>query len=77
MNARLPFGGVGASGFGRASGELGFLSYCNVQGVMTARLHPRREIYWYPYTASFAKLWKKLVGLYHGSLGEKVRRLFG
>jgi acyl-CoA reductase-like NAD-dependent aldehyde dehydrogenase len=77
MNARLPFGGVRSSGLGRASGELGFLSYCNVQGVMTAWLHPKREIYWYPYTASFAKLWKKLVGLYHGSLGEKVRRLFG
>jgi hypothetical protein len=75
MNARLPFGGVKHSGFGRASGELGYYAYCNVQAVQIAKLQPAREIYWYPYTKTLDAAWRRLTGLYHGSPLQKLRRL--
>jgi acyl-CoA reductase-like NAD-dependent aldehyde dehydrogenase len=74
-NARLPFGGVKSSGYGRAAGEQGYLQYCNVQSVMTAVLQPQRDPTWFPYSPTTAKLIKKMSGLYHGSWGEKIRRL--
>lgn len=76
INARLPFGGVKHSGIGRAAGEPGYLNYCNVQSVMTSWLTPSRELIWYPYSIEFQKTWKKLIGLYHGSWREKLRRIF-
>jgi acyl-CoA reductase-like NAD-dependent aldehyde dehydrogenase len=75
MNTRIPFGGVKHSGFGRAAGELGYYAYCNVQSVQIAKLQPDREIYWYPYTKGLAAAWRRLVGLYHGSPIQKIRRL--
>jgi acyl-CoA reductase-like NAD-dependent aldehyde dehydrogenase len=75
-NPRLPFGGVKGSGYGRAAGELGYLTYCNVQSVMTAVLQPQRDPTWFPYTETTDKLVRKISGLYHGSWSEKLRRLF-
>jgi acyl-CoA reductase-like NAD-dependent aldehyde dehydrogenase len=76
-NARLPFGGVKSSGYGRAAGAEGYAQYCNVQSVMSAVLQPAREPTWFPYSETTAKIIKKVSGLYHGSWSEKVRRLFG
>lgn len=78
INVRLPFGGVKHSGVGRASGELGYFNYCNVQAVMVSWYAPNRELLWHPYTAKFRRTWKRLTTvLYHGSLRRKLSALWG
>ena len=76
LNVRLPFGGVGLSGIGRAFGESGYTQYCNVQAVMVSKLTPRREPLWFPYTKSSEKQLRFLVNLFHGAKGEITRRVF-
>jgi coniferyl-aldehyde dehydrogenase len=59
----LPFGGVGASGFGRRNGEAGFREFSNIRarvrhgGFSAARLFDR------PRSAFARKLIRRLVGL--------------
>jgi succinate-semialdehyde dehydrogenase/glutarate-semialdehyde dehydrogenase len=77
LNVRLPFGGVRHSGFGRSASEQGFLNFCNVQAQMRAWLTPSSEPLWMPMPASTDAILRRLIGLYHGSLAGKVRRLIG
>lgn len=44
----LPFGGVGASGWGRTGGGEGLRAFCCPVSVTESRLRPRREVYWFP-----------------------------
>lgn len=44
----LPFGGVGASGWGRTGGGEGLRSFCYPVSVTESRLRLRREPYWFP-----------------------------
>jgi acyl-CoA reductase-like NAD-dependent aldehyde dehydrogenase len=44
----LPFGGVGASGWGRTGGGEGLRAFCYPVSVTESRLRPRREVYWFP-----------------------------
>jgi len=44
----LPFGGVGASGWGRTGGAEGVRAFCYPVAVTEARWRLRREPYWFP-----------------------------
>ena len=44
----LPFGGVGASGWGRTGGEEGLRAFSYPVSVTESRLRLRREVYWFP-----------------------------
>lgn len=44
----LPFGGVGDSGFGRVHGPEGLYEFCATKSIMSSRLTPSREIWWFP-----------------------------
>jgi len=44
----LPFGGIGASGFGRTHGREGLLEFCAVKAVAHDWLGLKREPYWLP-----------------------------
>jgi betaine-aldehyde dehydrogenase len=44
----LPFGGVGASGWGRTGGAEGVRAFCDPVAVTEARLRRRREAHWFP-----------------------------
>lgn len=46
----LPFGGVGASGFGRYHGQAGFETFSNMKGVLTRRLWPEPPLRTPPHT---------------------------
>jgi aldehyde dehydrogenase (NAD+) len=54
----LPFGGVNASGTGRANGYFGFQEFSNPKGVVTRRIDTLRVLY-PPYTKTI----KKILGL--------------
>jgi acyl-CoA reductase-like NAD-dependent aldehyde dehydrogenase len=76
-NVRLPFGGVGHSGVGRAFGELGYANYCNVQAVMSNRVPNRAELPWHPYTPFKRRLIDLVAAYYHSSWNVKFRTLMG
>ncbi|BAX97285.1 aldehyde dehydrogenase [Mycobacteroides stephanolepidis] len=46
----LPQGGWNESGLGTRNGENAITKFCRPQAIVTARLRPRREPAWYPYT---------------------------
>lgn len=46
----LPFGGVGASGFGRYHGQAGFETFSNMKGVLARRLWPEPPLRAPPHT---------------------------
>jgi hypothetical protein len=57
-----PQGGWKESGIGaRLGGAHGIRKYCRSQTVIAARLAPRSELLWYPYTARKGKLGLRLL----------------
>jgi acyl-CoA reductase-like NAD-dependent aldehyde dehydrogenase len=44
----LPFGGVGASGWGRTGGAEGVRAFSDAVSVTESRVRRRRELYWFP-----------------------------
>ncbi|WP_182376210.1 aldehyde dehydrogenase family protein [Nocardioides sp. WS12] len=46
----LPMSGWKQSGIGARYGEHGLLKFCRTQAIVSARLAPKRELQWYPYT---------------------------
>jgi len=44
----LPFGGVGASGWGRTGGAEGLRAFCYPASVTESRWRRKREPYWFP-----------------------------
>ncbi len=46
-----PWGGVKQSGIGRTHSEEGLRDFCQTRHVNVDRLAPRRDIWWYPYSA--------------------------
>jgi acyl-CoA reductase-like NAD-dependent aldehyde dehydrogenase len=62
----LPMGGVKQSGFGHRHGAGGIRKFCHQQALLVSRLHPRRDLHMYPYTAKMT-----------ARLGQLVRLLYG
>jgi acyl-CoA reductase-like NAD-dependent aldehyde dehydrogenase len=62
----LPMGGVKGSGLGSRHGASGIRKYAQQQSLFVSRLHPRRDVHMYPYTARMT-----------GRLGKLVRLLYG
>jgi acyl-CoA reductase-like NAD-dependent aldehyde dehydrogenase len=62
----LPMGGVKSSGLGSRHGAGGIRKYTKQQSLLVSRIHPRRDIHMYPYTAKMT-----------GRLGKLVRVLYG
>jgi acyl-CoA reductase-like NAD-dependent aldehyde dehydrogenase len=62
----LPMGGVKASGIGFRHGAGGLRKFTQQQALLISRLHPRRDIHMYPYSAKMT-----------GYLGKLVRLLYG
>jgi acyl-CoA reductase-like NAD-dependent aldehyde dehydrogenase len=46
----LPMSGWKRSGIGARYGDHGLLKYCRTQAIVTARVTPKSELQWYPYT---------------------------
>jgi acyl-CoA reductase-like NAD-dependent aldehyde dehydrogenase len=61
----LPFGGLGASGFGARHGAPGIQATCRPRAVVTRRA-PRRELHYFPYTRRRARLVERVLVLLYG-----------
>jgi acyl-CoA reductase-like NAD-dependent aldehyde dehydrogenase len=62
----LPMGGTKASGLGSRHGADGIRKYTRQQALLISRLHPKRDLHMYPYSARMT-----------GVLGKLVRVLYG
>lgn len=62
----LPMGGVKESGMGSRHGTNGIRKYTRQQALLISRLHPRRDVHTYPYTAKMTSRLQKLVRLLYG-----------
>jgi acyl-CoA reductase-like NAD-dependent aldehyde dehydrogenase len=62
----LPMGGVKASGIGFRHGAGGIRKFTQQQALLISRLHPRRDIHMYPYTAKMTARLGKLVRFLYG-----------
>jgi acyl-CoA reductase-like NAD-dependent aldehyde dehydrogenase len=62
----LPMGGMKESGLGSRHGAGGIRKYTQQQSLLVSRLHPRRDIHTYPYTARTTGLLRKLVRVLYG-----------
>ena len=47
----LPMGGAKASGLGSRHGAGGIRKYTRQQAILVSRLHMKREMQWFPYSA--------------------------
>ena len=59
----LPFGGVGASGFGRRNGEAGFREFSNIRARVRHGRFSAARLFDRPHSAFSRKLIRRLVGL--------------
>ena len=62
----LPMGGVKESGMGPRHGAGGIRKFTQQQALLISRLHPKRDLHMYPYSAKMT-----------GVLGRLVRLLYG
>jgi acyl-CoA reductase-like NAD-dependent aldehyde dehydrogenase len=62
----LPMGGVKASGLGSRHGAGGIRKYTKQQALLISRVHPRRDIHMYPYTAKMTAVLRKLTRALYG-----------
>jgi succinate-semialdehyde dehydrogenase/glutarate-semialdehyde dehydrogenase len=77
----LPVGGVDESGFGSRRGVEGLEEMSRVRTVLVHRWGPRRELWWFPYTAGKLRVFRALLDWRSrgGAAGllAAVRRLLG
>jgi len=50
FTAPLPMSGWKQSGIGARMGDHGLLKFCRTQAIVSARVAPKSELQWYPYT---------------------------
>jgi acyl-CoA reductase-like NAD-dependent aldehyde dehydrogenase len=62
----LPMGGAKESGLGSRHGAGGIRKYTQQQSLLVSRLHPRRDIHTYPYSARATRLLKGLIRVLYG-----------
>ncbi len=62
----LPFGGVGESGVGARHSAKGIQKYCTTHSILISRFGPKREMYYFPYSARATKLMERLMVLLYG-----------
>jgi acyl-CoA reductase-like NAD-dependent aldehyde dehydrogenase len=62
----LPMGGMKSSGLGSRHGAGGIRKYAQQQSLLVSRLHPRKDIHMYPYSARVTAGLGKLVRLLYG-----------
>jgi acyl-CoA reductase-like NAD-dependent aldehyde dehydrogenase len=62
----LPMGGVKASGIGFRHGAGGIRKFTQQQALLISRLHTRRDLHMYPYSAKMTARWAKLVRFLYG-----------
>jgi acyl-CoA reductase-like NAD-dependent aldehyde dehydrogenase len=72
--AESPFGGMGGSGIGWLSGEIGIKSYCHMQSVILPRFRVGRQSLRYPYHSGTIKQLQRLQKLLYRS---PLAKLFG
>jgi acyl-CoA reductase-like NAD-dependent aldehyde dehydrogenase len=66
MVPELPFGGIKQSGYGTRHGKEGIRRFLRSQSVLLPRFRPSREVVWYPYSKSVARMIERgLAWLYH------------
>ena len=63
---RLPFGGIGHSGFGAYHGKAGFETFSFQRSVLHRSLHPDPDLRYPPYNSRKFRLLKRLVTLFTG-----------
>ncbi len=74
----VPFGGVKESGSGRRHGASGIRRFTTEQAIVTDRFGLKREMIWYPYTASGERAMLRLLGVvFSRGLKAKIKSLFG
>ncbi len=62
----LPMGGAKASGLGSRHGAGGIRKYTQQQAILVSRLHPKKELHMFPYTAKMTRRFGKLIKLLYG-----------
>ena len=62
----LPMGGVKSSGMGHRHGAGGIRKYTHQQALLTSRLHAKKDLHMYPYTAKMTGRLSKLVRFLYG-----------
>ncbi len=73
-----PSGGIKESGIGKRHGAHGIRRFCHEQVIITDRFGLKREMIWYPYSASTEKLLTRTVGfLFSNRLLSKIKALVG
>lgn len=73
-----PSGGLKESGIGKRHGAEGIRRFCHQQVIVTDRFGLKREIMWYPYTATTERWFSRVVGaMFSSKLSAKLKSLFG
>jgi len=62
----LPMGGAKASGMGSRHGPGGIRKYAQQQALLVSRLHPKRDLYTYPYSAKMTARLTRLIRFLYG-----------
>ena len=71
----IPIGGVKESGIGARHGAVGIQKYCQRQNIVVTRFGLARELYYFPYSKSTAKLLDlAVVALFRRGAGRRRRR---
>jgi betaine-aldehyde dehydrogenase len=55
----LPMSGWKQSGIGARMGDHGLLKFCRTQAIVSARVTPKSELQWYPYTPMRGRILKR------------------
>jgi acyl-CoA reductase-like NAD-dependent aldehyde dehydrogenase len=62
----LPMGGWKASGLGTRHGAGGIRKFCAQQALLVSRVHPKRDVWMYPYRRPTTKLLGRMLRLLYG-----------
>ncbi len=62
----LPMGGVKASGIGHRHGPGGIRKFCSQQAILVSRLHLKKDVHMYPYTAKKTRRLQQAFRLLYG-----------